>query len=57
MTAERILYLGALKFIFQGMLTHVPTGTLTPHLRRMLWGISKEKADAYSRDYLNHHKL
>jgi hypothetical protein len=53
MTNERILYLGAIKFIFHGMLTQVPTGTLTADLRRMMWGIAKDRANNYARDYLS----
>ena len=52
MTNERILYLGAIKFIFQGMLTNVPTGTLTAAQRRMMWSIAKDRANNYARDYL-----
>jgi len=52
MTNERILYLGAIKFIFQGMLTNVPTGTLTAPQRRMMWSIAKDRANNYARDYL-----
>jgi len=52
MTNERILYLGAIKFIFQGMLINVPTGTLTAPQRRMMWEIAKDRANNYARDYL-----
>lgn len=46
MTEERILYLGALKFVFQGMLAHTNEPVTAP-MRRIMWSIAKDRAHSY----------
>lgn len=46
MTEERELYLGALKFIFFGLLINAGEPVTAP-VRRIMWAIAKDRALSY----------
>jgi hypothetical protein len=54
MSPDRILYVGAIKFIFQGMLAFSREPVTAP-MRRAMWAIAKDRANDYCHQARIHH--